>query len=153
MEDICRRRAEALNHYRTEYETKKQHQNGGQHAVDCDDSAIMDTRTDSYGYDTVDLGCGISYPPISRDKLHHDVVNSSVMMVPDCESEPTSFCEDTLSLTKQKLNCCDHPAVLPSQISLLQSDSSEGTFECPSCGRTFAVSKPDEFLQHTEGCL
>ena len=39
------------------------------------------------------------------------------------------------------------------QISLLQSDSSEDTLECPNCGRTFDMNKGEEFLQHTEGCI
>ena len=136
MKDISRRRTEALNHYRTEYENKKQQQ--GPHDGASGDSAIMDTKTASASYDTVDLGCGISYPPIPTDKLHHDAVNSSVKMVTDWETESTSSFEDTKSITKHRR---------------LQSDSNDDTFECPSCSRTFNVNKVEEFLQHTENCL
>ena len=146
MKDISRRRAEALNHYRTEYENKKQQQ--GPHDGASGDSAIMDTKPASDSYDTVDLGCGISYPPIPTDKLHHDAVNSSVKMVTDWETESISSFEDTTSITKHR-----HLQSDSSQISLSQSDSNDDTFECPSCSRTFNVNKVEEFLQHTENCL
>ena len=161
MKDISRRRAEALNLYRIEYENKKQQQ--GPHDGAFGDSAVMNTKTASDSYDTVDLGCGISYPPIPRDKLRHDAVNSSVKMVTNCEPELTSSFEDTTAHIRPLSSDCDEGATVHTkhkrlqsdsrQISLSHSDCSDDRFECPSCSRTFDVNKVEGFLQHTENCL
>ena len=66
MEDISRRRSEALTQYRVEYENKKEETNTDMSS----NTPGIAGSTDPDSYDTVDLGCVVSYSPILGDKVN-----------------------------------------------------------------------------------